>query len=177
MLIPIFLRLHQVNWRDAFGLHREHLGRTFGLALATLVVALPVTLALKALSAWVIDKYQHHVDEQAAVQILTGTNFWPTGAYMTFFAIVLAPVAEEFIFRGMLYPMIKQAGFPVLAWLITGLLFALIHGAAVTFIPLFVLALGLTWLYEKTDRLMATIAVHSLFNATNLALFYLAGFQ
>ena len=42
------------------------------------------------------------------------------------------------------------------------------------FIPLFVLALALTWLYEKTGSLLAPIVAHSLFNAANLALLILA---
>ena len=36
------------------------------------------------------------------------------------------------------------------------------------FVPLFVLALALTWLYEFTDNLLAPIAAHSLFNTANL---------
>ena len=47
-------------------------------------------------------------------------------------------------------------------------LFAAIHFDAVTLVPLFALALALTWLYEKTDCLLAPIAAHSLFNAVNL---------
>ena len=37
-------------------------------------------------------------------------------AYLGFFTIACAPVAEEFMFRGMFYPFIKQLGFPRLAW-------------------------------------------------------------
>jgi membrane protease YdiL (CAAX protease family) len=83
---------------------------------------------------------------------------------------VLAPVAEEFIFRGMLYPFVKQLGWPRLAWIGVSFAFALIHDDAATFVPLFVLALALTWLYEKTDNLLAPIAAHSLFNAANLVI-------
>jgi len=32
-----------------------------------------------------------------------------------------------------------------------------------------VFALGLTWLYERTDNMLAPITAHALFNATNLA--------
>jgi len=38
--------------------------------------------------------------------------------------------------------------------------------------PLFVLALVLTWLYEKTDCLLAPIAAHSLFNTVNLVILF-----
>jgi membrane protease YdiL (CAAX protease family) len=49
-------------------------------------------------------------------------------------------------------------------------LFALVHGTAAIFIPLFVLALALTWVYEKTGNLLAPIVVHSLFNSANLVI-------
>jgi membrane protease YdiL (CAAX protease family) len=86
---------------------------------------------------------------------------------------VLAPVAEEFIFRGTLYPFIKQLGWPKLALVGVSFLFALIHLNAPTFVPLFVLALAFTWLYEKTDCLLAPIAAHSLFNTANLVILFL----
>ena len=53
-------------------------------------------------------------------------------------------------------------------------MFALIHGDVAIFVPLFVLALALTWLYEQTGSLLAPIAVHGLFNAANLVLLVLA---
>jgi len=43
----------------------------------------------------------------------------------------------------------------------------LIHLNAPTFVPLFALALALTWLYERTDNLLAPITAHALFNAAN----------
>jgi membrane protease YdiL (CAAX protease family) len=37
-------------------------------------------------------------------------------------------------------------------------------------VALFLLALVLTWLYEKTDNLLAPITAHAFFNAVNLIL-------
>jgi hypothetical protein len=85
---------------------------------------------------------------------------------------VIAPVAEEFIFRGMLFPFVRQLGHPRLAWFGVSALFALIHDDRAIFVPLFVLALALTWLYEKTGNLLAPIAAHALFNAANLVLLH-----
>jgi len=73
------------------------------------------------------------------------------------------------MFRGILYPVIKQAGYPRLAWWGTALLFALVHLNLVTFVPLLVLALLLTELYERTGNLLAPITAHLLFNALNFA--------
>jgi hypothetical protein len=83
---------------------------------------------------------------------------------------VIAPLAEEFLFRGVLFPFFKQLGFPAFAWLGVSFLFALIHHNAPVFLPLFLFALVLTWLYEKTSGLLAPITAHALFNAANLAM-------
>ncbi len=72
------------------------------------------------------------------------------------------------LFRGIIYPAIKQSGFPRAALWGTSLLFALIHLNLANFVPLVVLALMLTWLYERTDNLLASIAAHGTFNAANV---------
>ena len=82
-------------------------------------------------------------------------------------AVAVAPVAEETLFRGILYPAIKAAGYPRLALWGTSILFGASHVNLVTFLPLTFLALALTWLYEKTDNLTAPILAHSLFNTAN----------
>ncbi len=68
----------------------------------------------------------------------------------------------------MLYPFVKQLGSPRAGVFGVSSVFATVHDDAGMFVPLFVLALALTWLYEKTDNLLAPIAAHSLFNAANL---------
>ena len=88
--------------------------------------------------------------------------------------ILLAPLAEELLFRGILYPAAKQLGFPRAALWGTSVLFAAIHFKVAIFIPLLLLALLLVWLYEKTDNLLAPIAAHVTFNAVNFALFFIA---
>ncbi len=174
VLIPVFLRLHQIHWRDAFGLRRLDFLRTLRWATAVLIVVLPVVLSLNYLSGVALEKAGWQPESQMAVELLMGAPLWPTGIYLGFFAVVLAPVAEEFIFRGVLFPFVKQLGWPKSAWFGVSILFALIHGSPAILIPLFVLAMALTWLYEKTGNLLAPIVVHSLFNATNLALLILA---
>ena len=173
VLIPIFLRLHEVRWRDVFGLRRAVVFRALGWAMAALVVVLPVVLSLNYLSGVALQKAGWQSQSQAAVELLMDAPLWPTGIYLGFFAVVLAPVAEEFLFRGVLFPFVKQLGRPKLAWLGVSFLFALIHGSTTILIPLFVLALALTWLFEKTGNLLAPIVVHSLFNAANLVIFCL----
>ena len=82
---------------------------------------------------------------------------------------IIAPIVEELLFRGILYPAIKQRGHRSLALWGTAIMFGIVHSNLVTFIPLTIFALILTFLYEETDNLLAPIAAHSMFNATNFA--------
>jgi len=170
LLIWIFLRQYQMDWRDAFGLRWKNLPRALLAALAVTIVILPVALLLENGSAALMEKIGWPPEDQAAVRLLTDAQSPGLLVYLGFFTVVLAPVAEEFIFRGMLYPFVKQLGWPRLALFATSFLFAAIHLDAAIFVPLFVLALALTWLYEFTDNLLAPIAAHSLFNTANLVI-------
>lgn len=170
VFIFIFLKLHQMDWRDAFGLRNPDLRKSLLFAAAVLLPTLMVVWPLQYLCAFGLQWLGFLPESQRAVEMMLNAQSVLAGGYFVVFAVVIAPVAEEFIFRGMLFPLAKQLGRPKLAWVGVSLLFAFIHFDAAIFLPLFVLALVLTWLYEKTDCLLAPILVHSLFNAANLVL-------
>jgi membrane protease YdiL (CAAX protease family) len=172
LLILFFLRQHQVAWREAFGFRGPQLPRALLLALLLAIAILPVAWGLQFISMDALTRAGWPPEEQLAVTLLANTKSWWLRVYLGAFAVVLAPVAEEFIFRGMLYPFVKQLGSPRYALFGISAIFALIHLDAGTLVPLFVLALALTWLYEKTDNLLAPITAHSLFNAANLVLLH-----
>jgi membrane protease YdiL (CAAX protease family) len=135
------------------------------------VTILPIALLLKHWMSDLLEFTGWPPEDEAAVKLLAGATTPWLRVYLGFFAVVLAPVAEEFIFRGMLYPFVKQLGQPRLALVGVNLLFAAIHLNAAAVVPLFVLALAFTWLYEHTDNLLSPIVAHSLFNTANLILF------
>lgn len=171
-LIWIFLRWHQTTWRDAFGLRNQRLARALLAALVVAMVLLPVVLVLQAGSVALLKALGWPQEEEAAVRLLAGAQSPGLRVYLGFFAVVLAPVAEEFIFRGMLYPFVKQLGWPRVALFGVSFLFAAIHWDVSAFVSLFALALALTWLYEFTDNLLAPIVAHSLFNTVNLVILW-----
>jgi membrane protease YdiL (CAAX protease family) len=167
-----FLRIRRVKWSDAFGINnnRKH-AILAGIALAC--IFLPVAEGLQWGSYHLMTSLRLEPQEQEAVRALRVTNTWANRIVLGVLALFLAPVVEELFFRGMLYPAIKQAGFPRLAVWGVSLLFALVHFNLVSFVPLFVLAILLTLLYEHTDNLLAPIAAHALFNALNFGMLYL----
>jgi hypothetical protein len=150
------------------------LPRALFTALLTVFVVLPVAWWLQQASVFALEKIGWQPEEETAVMLLSVAKSWWSRVYLGAFAVVIAPVAEEFIFRGVLYPFVKQLGYPGFAWIGVNFLFALIHMDAAALVPLFVLALALTWLYERTDNLLAPILAHSLFNVANLVVLHFA---
>lgn len=100
---------------------------------------------------------------------------------MTFISLViLPPIVEEIVFRGFLFRGLRRYWSPVIAALITSVLFALPHsmqsadGSTLwnAAIDTFSLSLVLCYLREKTGALYAGIGVHALKNLVAfLALF------
>jgi membrane protease YdiL (CAAX protease family) len=169
ILIPLFFRFHNIRLKEGLGFDKKWV-RSLLLAFGVMIVISPIAYLLEAGSAVLMKKIGWSPQEETAVTAVTNASTLPTEIFLAFFAIILAPVAEEFIFRGVLFPFVKQLGFPKTAWIGVSLLFALIHGNVAAFIPLFVLALTFTWLYETTDCLLAPIFAHALFNAAGFIL-------
>ncbi len=162
------------NIRDAFGLHAAHLKRNLLLALIVLCAVTPVMIGLKYISVLTLEHFGWHATDQRAVEMFSSLKSVGLRIYFGIFTVLIAPIAEEFIFRGVLVSSAIKLGWPKCGWLLTSLLFALIHNNAPVFLPLFIFALALTWLYQITGNLLAPIAAHCVFNAANLALLFLS---
>ncbi|MFD2258029.1 CPBP family intramembrane glutamic endopeptidase [Luteolibacter algae] len=87
---------------------------------------------------------------------------------MAFAASIVAPLCEEVVFRGYLYPVAKKFTGPWIAALCTALIFSAAHGSLAALLPLFIFGLVLVAIYEITGSLWAPIAVHALFNTATV---------
>jgi hypothetical protein len=172
VLAGCLLREHGIGWAEGFGL-RNRLGQAVLVGVVAGGVLFPLARGIDNVLVLILERLPGlgvQPEVQQAVKVIQRAVFWPWRLALGVMAIVLAPVGEELLFRGILYPRIKQAGFPRLALWGTAILFAAIHLNVVLFAPLLVLALALTALYEWTDNLLASIVAHSVFNVLNLAL-------
>lgn len=174
LLVHLFVRDNASTWREAFGFDRPGALWAMLLAMIVTLAALPCAWMLGQLSALVMSWMQVEPTVQEAVTTLQSTVSIPQQIYMAGAAVLLVPVAEELLFRGVLYPTVKALGWPRLAFWGTAILFGAVHLTWMTFVPLVFLGLCLTWLYEKTENLLAPIFAHSLFNLANLLLLVLA---
>ena len=88
---------------------------------------------------------------------------------------ILVPVAEELIFRGLLYARIRRM-LPVWASVLTAsVIFALYHGNMIQILFAFPMAIILTLLYEKGKWISYQILFHMGVNLTTVVLGALAG--
>ncbi len=173
ILMTFFLRAHQVSWAGFLGLEQRHLPKTVACAAAAGVVFVPLALALTYGSSALMELLGRKAEPQFVVQVLQVTPSVPKRIFIVVAAVLLAPVAEEGLFRGILYPALKQQGYPRVALWGTSLLFASFHANLMAFVPLTVFALVLVALYEKSDTLVAPIGAHAAFNAVNASLLML----
>ncbi|MHC4985489.1 MAG: lysostaphin resistance A-like protein [Planctomycetota bacterium] len=95
---------------------------------------------------------------------------WVIGTFIS--AAVLAALAEEAFFRGLVQSVARQlSGSPWVAIVMTSALFMIAHGGQIASWPaLFALSVVLGYNYERTGRLLPSILVHALFNLTFLLL-------
>jgi membrane protease YdiL (CAAX protease family) len=91
-----------------------------------------------------------------------------TGVLSAALTCVVAPIGEEFLFRGYIFTALRNWRGPWTSAVITGLLFGLVHvGSAplLDLVPLAALGAALCLLYRQTGSLYPCIALHSLNNS------------
>jgi uncharacterized protein len=130
------------------------------LALVLCVVLLVIVYALIA----AIDPLLHGGREQG----LTPTGWQPShaDAYAANFVVIagVAPFAEELLFRGLGFSLLRRFGrWPAI--LAIGVAFALYHGLVQALPELALFGCALAWLRSKTGSVLPGMLLHGAFNA------------
>lgn len=175
--VHFFLRQQGITWGEGFGFARRNYGHCILTALALLPLAIAGQLFFGKLSESFLLWLHGHLhwawlkpSMQETVELLR--EQWPVSLIVIqgIVALIVAPIAEELLFRGVLYQAIKQRGRPYAAIGVTAFLFAMIHFYPVGFLALIFLAVLLVAAYERTRNLLAPILLHAFFNSVNFAL-------
>jgi len=98
-------------------------------------------------------------------------------AALTGLTVVLtAPIAEEVLFRGMIFAGLNRAWGFWPAALGSGLLFAVAHAQSGLIIPFTLVGVTLAYVYRRAGSIYASMSVHFLFNCISfLALLLIPG--
>ena len=81
---------------------------------------------------------------------------------------VVAPIYEELLFRGIIFPKLIQKTNFAIALLLSSLIFAVLHFHLSALLPLFVLSIILSITYLYTSTIWASISLHALFNLISI---------
>jgi membrane protease YdiL (CAAX protease family) len=156
----LFARLWRRPRPWHFGLRRTRLGPAAGWLLLT-------WLSFFVFSAvWVAALGIHDRDELPK-ELGAGDSTTALVA-VAILVCVIAPIAEEFFFRGYFFTALRTWKGPWVAAILTGLVFGGIHagGTPVGFlVPLAAFGFGLCLLYWKTGSLYPCMALHALNNS------------
>ena len=87
---------------------------------------------------------------------------------LSFVAIILAPVAEEIVFRAGLFRYLLGRVPRWIALVLPAVIFAALHDNLASFFPLVVLGVFFALAYERTGRLIVPIVAHALFNLNTI---------
>ncbi len=129
--------------------------------------------AASAAMVWALDALGLPADTQAAEQALLVVDPW----LAVLAIVVLAPIAEELFFRGVVFNAWLREGGPRYAVIGSAVLFAVIHVSLVAIVPIFLLGLALAWVYRRTANLLAPIVMHATVNGISVALALLLRFE
>jgi membrane protease YdiL (CAAX protease family) len=145
-------------------------GKSAWLGFLTWVVSGAVVLGLYLVSVafvWFVLE-RKPVPQDLIVRLVDSKTSTPDFLWAALYGTVLAPITEECIFRGALFPAIRDVSTPTTAALVSAALFSAVHMDLMAALPLFGLATMLAWSYQRSGSLVAPIVVHMLNNATSL---------
>jgi membrane protease YdiL (CAAX protease family) len=78
--------------------------------------------------------------------------------------IFAAPFGEELLFRGFLYNALRRRWAVWPSALLSGVLFALLHGSPILILAIFPVGVGLALVYEWRHSILASMVAHATFN-------------
>lgn len=159
--------------REAFGFSLKRKALLYPFFL--LLLALPLIHTGSLFWNTLIEKMGYRIEGNIAFYMLLAVSDRVLPFYilplLVLLAVVVAPLAEEFVFRSILFTSLrKRVGF----WgasLLTSIVFALLHQQIASLVPVFLLSLFLCYLYERTSSFFSAAIMHSTYNGFQLTVF------
>ncbi len=167
-----FLPLDTPN-RDQLGLTGLPTWTDIGLA----PIALVISLIAGAILLSVVGNIFPSFNMTQAQEIGYATSIFGFNRLLAFCALcVIAPIAEEILFRGWLYGKLRLRLGAIFASIICAAFFGIVHGQANVAIAVGVMGFAACFLREITGTIYSGILLHILKNTVAFLLLFIAGF-
>src|SRR5437660_6723250 len=165
LFVAAFLKLRHFNISELTGLARLSFARAFVTGLVLLIFAYPLIIFADWLTGRLLGSGS---SRQGIVELFNGSQSMEQRVIIILLATVVAPVAEEFIFRFFLYGVLRRYLGRSIGLIVSALLFAVVHAHLPSFAPLFALGICFTLAYEWSGSLLVSMTMHAIFNAITL---------
>ncbi|MDR3270982.1 MAG: CPBP family intramembrane metalloprotease [Peptococcaceae bacterium] len=159
VVIALFLRLIKCSWRDlGFVAARRRSHYTLGI-----ICGVVLFIVIGALGNLLQQMIGTPAPQPFAEAVIGVEHDWEY-ILLLLLGSVAAPLKEEMIFRGLLYPALRSALGVWKGILLSGVIFAALHFDLIRFLPLFLGGVMLTWLYERTKSIWPCVLAHGTWN-------------
>jgi len=165
LFIMTFLQLRGFDLSSLAGFFKIGFVRTLSTGTILLLAAYPLILLANTITQRL---FGSDSSKQNIVEVFSGSHTIAQRILIIIFAVAIAPVVEEFLFRFFLYGVIKRYLGSFLGIIVNAVLFAAAHTHFPSFVPLFVLGTCFTIAYEWSGSILVAMTMHSLFNSVTL---------
>jgi len=165
LVIVTFLQFRGFDVGSLGGFFRLNFIRTLSTGVILLFFAYPLILMSDAITQQL---FGGGSSKQNIVEFFSGSRTIQQRMMIIVFAIAIAPIVEEFLFRFFIYGVLKRYFGRLLGVTFSALLFAAAHAHLPSFAPLFVLGSCFAIAYEWSGSILVAMTMHSLFNSLTL---------
>ncbi|MBN1490017.1 MAG: CPBP family intramembrane metalloprotease [Phycisphaerae bacterium] len=156
-----------------FGLRTRRLPEEAAVAVVAFLLAFPMCVGLLSASEYVVSWWtgEQVLPNHPILDALAASELPPWARALGVIGpVIVAPMAEELFFRGIMQSFLKQyLGSRWRSLLLVSLIFGMAHyGQPQVVLPLAALGLILGYLYERRGSLVAPIILHILFNTRTI---------
>lgn len=168
---PRFARLlpKDLSIKKLLGIDKKPTLSDFGMAVMAYIAYLVISAVVMLVIIQVIPGFQADQKQELGFESLA-SGFEYIFAFLAL--VVMAPLAEELLFRGYLFGRLRSYISFIPATIITSALFGLVHGQWNVGIDVFILSIALCYLREKTQSLWPAIFLHATKNGIAFMLLF-----
>lgn len=160
----------RVSLVEQWGLRRYPLVRVASLSLWICFAAMAVLMPLSSLLDSSLRALGFEPVLQGPVEQFLQAKDSGDLLILLFLATIVAPITEEFLFRGFLQPLLKKRLGAWGALILTAAIFSFIHFHPYSFLQILLLGIIMGAAYEATGSLLVSIGIHAAFNTLQATL-------
>src|SRR4029453_15766252 len=165
LVIVTLLQFRGFDLSTLAGFFRISFFRTLGTGAILLFFSYPLFGVSQALNQAF---FGGGSSKQSIVEFFSASRTIEERIMIIVFAVAIAPIVEEFVFRFFIYGVLKRYVGCLLGVILSSLVFAAAHAHFPSFVPLFVLGCCFAIAYEWSGSILFSLTMYSLFNSFSL---------